>query len=422
MQIHILQDPLRARRIILEGDVVEVDAAVLYLSRRLAAVGAGIQLGVVIGDGGLLPQHLRDPAGAGDGPGHHHEDHGDHHKRHHDLGDVGEERDELAGLQRTGIHHLAAEPHDGDDGAVNDEHHDGHVDDHHAESLFSVGLQVQISLGKLLPLVVLLHKGLDHPDARQVLLDHQVQRIGLFLHGPEAGACLGKDQHHRHDQHRQCHQKDIAELIADAHGQKQRRHQHHRCPHQQTHGEHQRHLQVVDVVGEPGHQRSGGELLDIGEGIILDMVILRRPQIGAEAHACDGRAGRRAQAKAQRHHGHDDHLDALAQNKVLIAVCDANIHNITHDQWNQQLKHRLRRAAQHAETDPLGIWPRMWPKRFQHCVRSSSRFRMIRSSRFRNSSVSWGVKPRTKTASDSWNPFSNRACCSRPFPVRVISR
>ena len=196
MQINIPQNPLGAGEVIFEGNMVKINAAVFHLSRHLAAVGAGIQLGFVIGDGRLFPQYLGNPASTGDGPGHHHEDHGNHHKGHHDLGDVGEKCDELAGFQRTGVHHLTAEPHDGDDGAVDDQHHDGHVDDHHAEGLFRIGLQIQVALGKFFPLMVFPHKGLDHPDARQILLDHQVQGIGLLLHGPEPGAGFGEDQRH----------------------------------------------------------------------------------------------------------------------------------------------------------------------------------------------------------------------------------
>ena len=70
----------------------------------------------------------------------------------HDIGKIGHE---LTGLQRAGIHHLPAEPHNGDDGAVNDEHHDGHIDDHHAKGLLGNLFQALIALGKFLPFVVL---------------------------------------------------------------------------------------------------------------------------------------------------------------------------------------------------------------------------------------------------------------------------
>ena len=221
VEVHVLQDPLRAGEVILEGDVIEVDGAVFHLRGDHAALLVRLALGLGVGDGGALAEHLHDPAGAGHGPAHHHEHHGHHHQRHHDLGDIGEVGQQLAGLQSPGIDHLAAEPHDGDDGAVDDEHHHGHIDDHHAEGLLGGILQIQVALGKLFPLMVLTDEGLDHPDTGQILLDHQVQGVGLFLQGAEKRTCLAQNQGHCYDQQRQRHQKDIAELVADGNGEKQ---------------------------------------------------------------------------------------------------------------------------------------------------------------------------------------------------------
>ena len=360
VDVHVPQDPLGGLGVVLEGDVVEIDAAVLYLGGDGSAAVIGVGDGPVVGDGGAFLQHLPDAAGTGHGPGHHHEDHGYHHQGNHDLGDVGEEGDELSGLQGPGKDHLAAEPHDGDDGAVDDQHHDGHIDDHHAEGPLGVVLQVQVALGELLPLVVLPDEGLHHPDAGQVLLDHQVQRVGPLLHGAEQGAGLGEDQRHGHRQQRQRHQKDIAELTADADGEKQGAHQHHRGPHQQPHTEHQRHLQVVDVVGQARHQRGGGKFLDIGKGVFLDVVILRRAETRAEAHARRGGAGGGSQAEGQGHHGHHHHQNALAQDVALVPGGDAHIHNVAHHQRDQQLKDRLRRTAPDAQGNPAGVRPHIF--------------------------------------------------------------
>ena len=122
------------------------------------------------------------------------------------------------------------------------------------------------------------------------------------------------------------------------------------------------------------HERGRGEFLDVGEGKLLDMAVLGGAQIGAEALAGNGGAGRAAQAEAQRHHGHDHHLDALPGHIGLIGVCDADVHDIAHDQRDQQFKDRLGSAAQHPQGDPFAVWPRMRPKSFQHRLLSSSRF------------------------------------------------
>ena len=368
VQIHIPQDPLGAGGIIFEGHMVKVDAAVMDGSGNGLAVLVLLRDRRLIGDGGHFLQYFHDSSGAGHGPGHHHEHHGHHHQRDHDLGDIGEVGQELAGLQRALVDHVAAEPHDSDDGAVDDEHHHRHVDDHHAEGLLGCSTQVIVALGELLPLVVLLYEGLHHPDAGEVLLHHQVQRVGLFLEGAEQGAGLGQNEGHHHDQKGQRHQEDVAELIADADGQKQCRHQHHRGAHQKAHAHHQRHLHVVDVVGQAGHERGRGKLLDVGKGKLLDMAVLGGAQIGAEALAGNGGAGRAAQAEAQRHHGHDHHLDALPGHIGLIGICDADVHDIAHHQGDEQLKDGLHGAARNAQDDPPAVWPQMRPKCFSHVI------------------------------------------------------
>ena len=104
------------------------------------------------------------------------------------------------------------------------------------------------------------------------------------------------------------------------------------------------------------------------------MLVLGRAKIGAEALARNRRAGGGGQTHRQGYHGHDDHLDALAQDIVLVGVGDADVHDIAHDQRDQQFKDRLCGAAQHPQGDPLAVRPGMRPKFFQHRSISSSRF------------------------------------------------
>ena len=365
MEADILQNPLGALGAVFEIHMVEINGAV---------GGVGVFIGPLAGDGGDLAQHLRHPLGAGRGAGQHHEDHGNHHEGHHDLGDVGEVGDELSGLQGTGVDHLTAEPHDGDDGPVDNQHHQGHVDDHPAEGPEGGVFQIVVALRELLPLPVLPDEGLYHPDARQVLLDHQVQRVGLLLEGAEQGPCRRQQDDHHHRQQGQRRQENAAEPVADADGEEQGGHQHYRGPDHQAHGHHQGHLEVVHVVGQPGHQGGGGKALDVGKGEGLDVVELCPAEVRPEAHARHGGRHRRPQAEAQGGHRQGHHQPALAQNVGLVGICDAHVHDVAHHQGDQQLEDGLHGAARHTRQNPRGVGPGVGPELFRHVSDSSLRF------------------------------------------------
>ena len=392
VDVHILQHPLRAGFTVFEKHMVKVDAAVLH---------GGVRFGAVVGDGRLLVQNLHDPLGAGDGPGHHHEHHGNHHQGHQDLGDIGEEGGQIAHRQRPGVDHFAAEPHDGDDGAVNHQHHHRHIDDHHAEGPHGAFFQIAVALGELLLLMVLPDEGLHHPDAGEVLLHHKVQGVRPLLEGPEQRPRFGEDQDDDDQQQGDHHQKYVAQVTAQPDGQHQCRHQHHRGPYQQPHPHHQRHLHIVDVIGQPGHKGRGRELLDVGKGKILNVFIFCPPQLRTETLSGNGRRCRSPQSEAQGDDSHPHHEKALLQNVILIRRFNADIHNIRHHQRDQQFKNSLGCAAQNAHRDPFGIGPCVWPEFFQHVVRSSSKFSMTRYKSSRRASVSSSRSPLTMTASAS---------------------
>ena len=51
-------------------------------------------------------------------------------------------------------------------------------------------------------------------------------------------------------------------------------------------------------------------MLDVGKGEALYLLILRLPQVGAEAHGRLGGQRRRTHAAQQRLHGHQEHFQA----------------------------------------------------------------------------------------------------------------
>ena len=130
----------------------------------------------------------------------------------------------------------------------------------------------------------------------------------------------------------------------------------------------------MHIVGQPGHQGGGGKPFDVGKGEGLDVVVLRPAEVGPEAHAGNRRRYRRSQAKQQGGHRQDNHKPPLSQNKGLVPIGDADVHNVAHHQGNQQLEHGLHGAARHARCNPQGIGPGMGPEFLGHTWASSLRF------------------------------------------------
>ena len=104
--------------LILEGDMVEADAAVLDLLYR----------GLGRGQVGLFVQDLDDTLGGGSGHGDHDESHAQHHQGHQDVHDVAEQGVQLAGGQCAVEDVLCAEPAQGDIAAIDGRQHGGVVE------------------------------------------------------------------------------------------------------------------------------------------------------------------------------------------------------------------------------------------------------------------------------------------------------
>ena len=114
----IIQNRLAGAVLILEGDMVKLDAAVGY--------GADRSLGG--GQVGGLVQHFHDTAGGSGGHGDHDEGHAQHHQGHEDVHDVAEQGVQLAGGDEAVQHVVGAEPAQGDVAAVNGGEHGGVIE------------------------------------------------------------------------------------------------------------------------------------------------------------------------------------------------------------------------------------------------------------------------------------------------------
>ena len=117
------------------------------------AVGHGHQGPLRVGEGRGLLQHLADPLGAGNGHGDHDEDHGEHHQAHKHAHDIAEQAGQVSGGQLAGHDVVGAEPGQGQDGAVNHQHHDGTVQGQGALGLDEQAVKAVRRLFELLILV-----------------------------------------------------------------------------------------------------------------------------------------------------------------------------------------------------------------------------------------------------------------------------
>ena len=295
---------------------------------------------------------------------------------------------------------MTAQPHDGHDSAAHEHDHNGHERDHEAEGPLGGVAQLITADAEFLLFLVLPDEGLHHPHGVQVFLHHQVQIVGGTLQRREKRADVADDDDHRDDQQRDDHQEYLAQVRADLHSLDEGRDQHHRGADAHPHPHEQRHLHGGDVVGQPGDQAGGGEMLDIGKREPLHLLVLRLAQVCAEAHGRLGRQGCRAHAAQQRRNGHQEHFQARQQNVAPVPVGDAHVHDLAHGLGQLQLQHGLAHGAQHTQQNinsiALGI-----PGQFsQHGSNSSSaRLRATRIRRLSSSFFSSSVKSRSSRVS-----------------------
>ena len=334
LQVDVVKHGLFGTVGVAEGDVVEFDGAVGHVSHRLCRVLHRA----------FLLQHLADTLGRSLRNNHHDEDHGQHHHGHKDLHGVGDQCGQVAGGQAHGgvvaggDDLLRAHPCDEDHRTVDADHHQRAVEAHDALSLGEVledALGDAAELGDLEGFAVI---GLDHADALQVLVDHVVQRIVGVKHALE----------HRMHEHGQTAQADGQNRDAgqEHHGNRRgdtEREQpgydhHNRGTHAQTNDHHVGVLQVRHVGGQSGHDRTGGEPVDVGEAEALHLLELVLAQVLGEARAGHGRVLSGQEAGTQRNHRAHQQNHAELDGGRHAATGDTLIDQRSHDGRDQDLQ------------------------------------------------------------------------------------
>ena len=315
-----------------------------------------------------LVQAFADTLDGGAGDDQQDEDHGQHHQGHQDLADVGDEGDEVAGEHGAGDDLLAAEPQHGHDAGVGGGHHDRSVAD---DDPLRPHLGVAHLIGGVaedLALVVFPHEGFDEADAHQALLHRAVHVVVDAQHLLEAG--MGRPGHAEEDygQHGDGHQEDRGQAGVGGHHHDGGRHQHEGGPHHDADAHHEGHLGVVHVHREPGDEGGGGKAVDIGEGIVLQLVEKALPQVAGKAGAGHGGKAGRSRAAGQSQHGHEHHAAAGLQHVGHVQIGHAHVDDVRHHAGDEDLQHHFGNDHHHTEDGVLAEALYVREQFFQHRV------------------------------------------------------
>ena len=342
--------------LILEGNVVKLDAAVCHLLHRLLCRG---QVGVLV-------QHLHDTLGRGGGHGDHDKGHAQHHQCHKDVHDIAEQGVQLAGGNSTVQHIFCAEPTQRDVAAVHRHQHGGVIEAQAAFRVDELLIQALAGGGVFFVLEALAHKALDHADGRDILLHRGVEVIIVLEHpvkDAEGGDHDGSQHHHQKD-HR--HHEYQRQRPADDHCHGQRKYQMHRCAHAHPLDHLEGVLHVGHVGGHAGNKTCRREFVDVGKRVMLDIFIHGIAQISGKAGGCLGGILARQHAQHQRNGCHQKGKQAVADDSVHIALFNALVDDKGHDGGQQHIHNGFQRSKERCLDRGGFILAQMRHKLFDH--------------------------------------------------------
>ena len=279
----------------------------------------------------MLVQHLHDTLGRGGGHGDHHKGHAQHHQSHEDVHDVTEQGIQLSGGNGTMEHIFCAEPAQGNVAAVHRHQHGRVIEAQTALSVDELVVEALAGLGVLLVLKALTHKALDHADGGHILLHRGVQVVVVLEHAVkdvEGGDHDAGQHHHQKDYRHHEHQRQRA---ADDHSHEQCEHQMHRGTHAHALDHLERILHVGHIGGHTGDKARRGELVDVGEGIVLDVLIHGIAQIAGKAGGCLGGIFTGQNAQQQSNGCHQESEQAVLDDGMHVALFNAQVDDEGHD-------------------------------------------------------------------------------------------
>ena len=197
---------------------------------------------------------------------------------------------------------------------------------------------------------------LDYADALQVLVDHIVELIIGVEHTLE---------HRVHDDGQttqaDCENRDAGEehqgdRRADAEREDPYHDHHDRGSH--THADHHAVgvLQIGHIGGEPGDDRTGGELVDVREAEALNLLELVLTQILRKARGGDRREFSGKEARRQGEHRTYEQDHAEFDDRRHAAAGNALIDQRRHDRRNQDFQHAFHRHERRRQQAVLFVF------------------------------------------------------------------
>ena len=253
-----------------EAHVVECDLGTGHArGRKLSILGIGRG---GIADRGLAFEHFLDALGCDIGAREHDREHADHEESHDDNHRVGDERDEVACLERARVDGVAAEPHDANRHEIHDEHHERHHERHDA---VREKLRFHQARARLVEALLLMLLAVERPHDRKAhehLARYKVHEVDQLLHNLELRHG-DLDEHHKDE--RDCehgddddpaHREVGARNHDDAAYCEDGRIENHA---QQHHGNH---LHLLDIVSPARDQRRRAKRLNLSVGEGDDLV------------------------------------------------------------------------------------------------------------------------------------------------------
>ena len=145
---------------------------------------------------------------------------------------------------------------------------------------------------KALRLPLFLHKGLDHADTRDVLLNDPVEAVKTLLQNRKEGACAPDNEDNVNQNQRKGAGHDHAEAQIEAQKRRRAADKEHQAAHQTPDHLHDELLELGHVVGDAGDERAGGkpvgllkaQMHDLFKAGLADIVAVVLPgEIGKEA-------------------------------------------------------------------------------------------------------------------------------------------
>ena len=197
--------------------------------------------------------------------------------------------------------------------------------------------------------MVLTDVGLDHADAPQVLLDHAVELIvnteDLFKNGMDMGCNIEKHKAHQDNAYQE-HQRQGG---LQQEGHDQRADHHDRRTHADTHQHLIGVLHVGDVGGQTGDDTGGGKLVDVGERILLHLVVHIVAQIACKTGRSHRRKMAGTAAEDQRQNGADGQQHAVIPDGGHASPINTFVHQIGNQHRNNDLHHHFQRDEQRGQ-------------------------------------------------------------------------